>query len=161
MHELGVDPPCYVRKVDRSLIGGDENDPPNSRADRIRSEVLSIDDGVLSVFYITNAQDVIRVACALTFARAIFSEMSLLAFTPEELSSVGKDQTPDTFECHWARRNHWDLTFREEDKLRIANLLAEQNRKAKRFFRAKIKAAWDAGGHVGCRSVRDFRSHAS
>jgi len=79
--------------------------------------------------------------------------MCLLALTPEELSSVAKNQTPDTFECYWAQKNHRNLTLDEADQRRIATLLAAQNRDAKRFSKQKMKAAWDAAGAVGCKSV--------
>jgi hypothetical protein len=154
--ELGAPPPCYVRKVPRALICGDKNDPTELRMQHIRADVLSVDGGLLSVFYVSNAQDVIRAVCALNFARtagANVLEMCLLAFTPDELSNVAKVQTADTFKCHWAQRNHWNLTLTDEDQIRVAEFLAKQKRNAKRFSQNKMKAAWNAGGEVGCRSV--------
>lgn len=156
VHNLGILPPCYVHKVDRPLIGGDKNDPAEARAQRIRTEVLSVNNGAISVFYVTNPQDLIRVACALNFERTAgesVRDMCLLAFTLEELSTVHKVQTRDKFACFWAQRNHWNVTFSEKEQLQIARLLAERNRNAKKFTKPKMRAAWDAAGQAGCMSV--------
>ena len=47
VRKLGVDPPCFIRGVDRSHIGGDKNDAPELRSERIRNDVLSVDGGAL------------------------------------------------------------------------------------------------------------------
>jgi hypothetical protein len=49
--KLGVDPPCYVRKVKNVTCCGDkEKDPPELRATLFSKEVLSEDGAILSVF---------------------------------------------------------------------------------------------------------------
>jgi hypothetical protein len=155
--KLGVNPPCYVRKVDRQTHCGKKEDLPEQRALQIRSNVLSEDDGILSVFYVASARDVIRAALALNVQRtggSRIEDLCLIAFTPGELQGITRNQTPDTFECSWARRNHLDITLTASDQERIARTLAAQNRFPKKFTESKMKGGRDALLADGCRSVK-------
>jgi len=138
---LGIDPPCYVRKVDRRSHCGNEDQPPEVRAALIKKYVLSEDGGVTSVFLVNDARDVARAALALNFCRTGGSrveELCLVAFRPDELADAPMEQTADSFGCHWAQLNHWNVTLIDVDQERIANLLAIQNR----FAHSSIRKRW-------------------
>ena len=155
--KLGIDPPCYVRKGDRRSHCGNEDDPPEYRASMIKENVLSEDDGVASMFLVSNAREVARAALALNFCRTggeHVEELCLVAFSPDELADVLKEQTEDSFGCHWARRNHWNVTLTNADQERIADVLATRNRFAQRFSKKKMTEASDEARNEGCRSVR-------
>ena len=89
------------------------------------------DDGVASMFFVSDAREVARVALALNFfwtGGSRVEELCLVAFRPDELAGVPKEQTENSFGCLWARRNHWNVTLTNADQERIANLLATRNR---------------------------------
>lgn len=154
--KLGIDPPCYVRKVDRPTSCGAKEDPPERRAALIEENVLSEDGGVLSLLYVTHSTDVIRAAMALNWCRTGGTRVEglcLLAFILDELEGVAKDQTTDSFACHWARQNHWNITLAIPDRGRVANVLANRNRFPKNFTRSKMKEAYAAVRADGCRST--------
>ena len=141
-HKTRIDPPCYVRKVDRPTSCGAKEDHPERRAALIEENVLSEDGGVLSLLYVTHSTDVIRAAMALNWCRTGGTRVEglcLLAFTLDELEGVAKDQTTDSFACHWARQNHWNITLAIPDRGRVANVLANRNRFPKNFTRSKMK----------------------
>lgn len=155
-NKLGVDPPCYVRKVESPSHCGNKDDPPELRAAKIKKNVLSEDGGVTSVFYVSSAHDAARAALALNFSRTgglHVWDLSLIAMKPEELDGVAKEQTTDSLVCHWAQRNHWNVTLQDADQERIANFLATRKRLALRFTKKKMKEAFDEAGNDGCRSV--------
>ena len=154
--ELGLDAPCYVRKVDRRTYCGEKNDTPEHRASLIERNVLSKDGGVLSVFYVSSPRDLIRAAVALNFQRtggARVEDLCFLAFSPEELDGIVKDQTADSFACVWARSHHWNVIFTASDQARIAKVLSGQNRFPNKFTKSRM-SRFDAVMRAnGCRTV--------
>ena len=118
--------------------------------------MLSEDGGVLSLFHVTDSVDVMRAAIALNWHRTggtRVEDLCLLAFTPDELQGVAKDQTTDSFACHWARQNHWNITLASPERERIANVLASRNRFPKNFTRPKMRDACAEVRADGCRST--------
>jgi hypothetical protein len=154
--KLGVDPPCYVRKVKNASCCGTKEDQPEQRAQMITDAVLKEDSGITSLFYVSTYIDVARAALALNYRRAGINDVydvSLLAFTEEELVGVTKQQTDDGLPCHWAARNHWNFMFTEENFRRIAGTLGQRIRLPKSFSRNKLKDARDTLRAQGCLSV--------
>ena len=160
--KLGVDAPCYLRSVVRRSRCGDKTDSSERRAALLQENVLSEDDGILSVFFVTNSQDVIRTALALNWCRTGGSrveDLCLLAFAPDELEGISKEQTPDQFICDWAKRHHWNITLTGSDQERVASVLANRNRFPNTFTKSKMKSAHAKLFEDGCRSVRSDSSN--
>jgi hypothetical protein len=161
---LGVKPPCYVRKVKNASCCGTKDDKPQQRAQMIRDAVLSEDAGITSLFYVTSGLDVARAALALNFRRAGMKDVydvSLLAFTEDELADVSRQQTDDSHPCHWAARNHWNFMFTEDNFHRVAEALGQRVRLPKLFGRKKLKDARDTLREHGCRSVASVSESSS
>lgn len=155
--KLGVQAPCYLRKVDRRSDCGDKDDPPESRVAVIKDNVLSADDGVLSFFYVTNTNDLIRTAFAINWHRTggtRIEGLCLLAFAPDEIEGVSKKQTIDSFACHWARRHHWNVKLEPKDRERISRLIAERKRFPNNFTKPKLQAAAVRLQADGCLSIK-------
>ncbi len=154
--KLSVPPPCYVRKVDRATHCGTREDSPEKRADLISINVLSEDDGIMSVFYVASACDVTRAALALNWSRAgteRVEELCLIAFTAEELRPYRRKQTENRFACLWARENHYNVRLRPSDQIELARVLAERQRFPHKFTRSKMIQARDARRLDGCHST--------
>jgi len=148
--------------VDRRSHCGNKQHPAEQRAAMIKENVLSEDDGITSVFYVTNARDMARAALALNFFRTgglRVEELCLLALKPDELDGVPMEQTTDSFACHWARLNHWNVTLTSPDQERIAHLLANRERFPGKFTRFMMQGASDDARQDGCRSVNANSTH--
>jgi len=155
---LGVDPPCYVRKVKRATSCGKPEDPPEVRVPFVQQNVLTEDGGVLSVFYVSSGLDLIRAAVAINRERSRredhVEDQFLLALTLTELEGVEKHRTEDGFPCHWARKNHWNVTLQVADQARIANTVANRDGFPGKFTRSKMGPARELMREHGCRSVQ-------
>lgn len=155
--KLGVSAPCYVRKVDTlSCCGDPEKDTIADRTSKIVQYALSDEDTKLSFFYVASSQDVARAAMALNHRRtgtANVFDLCFIAFTEEELKGLPRVQTKDQFVCLWAQQNHWDITFSESDKQRVANSAAQQKRQVRKLTRPTMKQTQAAMLTEGCRSV--------
>jgi hypothetical protein len=154
---LGISFPCYVRKIDRPSHAGQPDDAPERRANAIRENVLSEEGGVISVFRVNSGEEVARAALAINFARFghdRLEDLTLIAFTEDDLEGVDKQQTSDTFVCGWAQRNHWNLMVSDEKvQMRVATRAVRRTNVKERFSKKKMNAASEAARANGCRSV--------
>src|SRR5260370_40382676 len=94
------------------------------------------DDGVASMFFVSDAREAARVALALNFLRTGGSrveELCLVSFRPHELRAVPKQQTEKRFICLWTRRTHWNVTLINANQERMNERLAVRHKHAHRF----------------------------
>ncbi len=144
-----IDPPCYVRKVDRSGHCKD--------AATIRDKVFCLDpdDSTLSVYLVASAMDLARVAIALNANRSSKTEpLFLLAMTTDELAEIVVRQTPGATLCTWANHLHRDLLVAAGTQVaQLAETLVGAGRKHHKFTEKAMQEALAATTHDGCHAA--------
>ena len=144
-----IDPPCYVRKVDRAGHCKD--------AATIRDKVFCLDpdESTISVYLVASATDLARVAIALNANRSSKTEpLFLLAMTAAELAKIAVRHTPGLTLCMWANHLHCDLLVADVTQVaRLADTLVAAGRKQHKFTEKAMQEALAATTHDGCRAA--------
>jgi hypothetical protein len=141
-----VQPPCYLRKVDRSGHWQD--------AAAIRDKVFCPEppDNTVSVYLVNSARDVARVAVALNANRSSKTEpIFLVAIAADELGDLPIRQTRGQTLCRWANHLHHDLIVFDAGQLGglVQRLLAAE-RKPKKFTKNAMQEALEDAFWEGC-----------
>jgi hypothetical protein len=143
-----IDPPCYVRKVDRPGHWG--------TAATIQEKVLvPDDDGTISVYEVTSAQDLARVAIALNANRSSLTERLLLgAITADELSNIVVQRTNGATLCKWANHLHHNLLATDLVKVaELARALQAAGRGLGKFTKKHMEEARESATKNFCHAV--------
>jgi hypothetical protein len=146
-----IDPPYYVRKVDRSGHCQD--------AATIQNKVFcpEADDNTISVYIVASAMDLARVAIALNANRKGGSKtetLFLLAITADELAEIDVLETNGATLCNWANHLHHDLLITDAIQTsRLAEALVRAGRKHKKFTKKAMQEALDATTNDGCHAA--------
>jgi hypothetical protein len=144
-----IDPPCYVRKVDRS---GHCKDAATIRD---KAFCLDPDDSTISVYLVASATDLARVAIALNANRSSKTEpLFLLAITAAELAKIAVRQSPGLTLCMWANHLHRNLLVPDVTQVaRLAETLVAVGRKQHKFTEKAIQEALAATTYDGCHAA--------
>lgn len=156
---FGVDPPCYLRIVDKQADCGHAEDSLADRATAIHDRLLAPGpDGKVSVWLTADGLDLSRIAAAFNSGRK-YPTSDLLIFPLETSWFQGNEavQTEGRVECFWAKRRHYDLTLTAERRTEISDSLAQLKRKAARFGAGKLRRAFQRAESDGCYSVNEKR----
>ncbi len=143
-----IDPPCYVRKVDRSGHWQDTS--------AIRDKVFCPEpDNTISVYVVNCAIDLARVAIALNANRSSKIEpIFLVAMTASELAGVVVQRTEGATLCKWANHLHHDLVVTDSSRiLSLAQTLMVVGRKPYKFTKKAMQEALDATAKDGCHAA--------
>jgi hypothetical protein len=156
---FSVDPPCYLRIVDKQADCGHAEDSPAGRATAIHDRLLAPgSDGKVSVWLTADGLDLSRIAAAFNSGRK-YPTSDLLIF-PLETSWFRDNEAVKTdgrVECLWAKHRHYDLTLTAERRAEISDSLAQLKRKATRFGGGKLRRAFERADRDHCYSVNENR----
>jgi hypothetical protein len=147
----GIEPPCYVRKVDRSGHCRD--------ATTIRDKVFcpEPDDNAVSVFAVASATDLARVAIALNANRkggSLTEPLFLIAVAPDELAGIVLRRAPGATLCKWANHLHHNLLVTAPSQVAsLAEALVRAGRKHRKFTEKAMREALEATTNDGCRAA--------
>ena len=151
---LCVDPPCFVRKVDRR--GHWMDDAATIAGNVFRAEP---DGNSLSVYLVNSATDLARVAVALNANRKSGSRtepLMLVAIMASELGGIQVVQTSGMTKCNWANHLHRDLVVTNASQVaRLADALVDAGRKLKKFTKPNMQHALEAATKDGCHATSD------
>ncbi len=146
-----IDPPCYVRKVDRPSHSQD--------ADALQKKVFCSkpDDNSISVFIVHSAMDLVRIAVALNANRGSKSKtdrLLLIAMIADELSGFVIQQTAGATRCKWANHLHHDLLITDATQTpHLTETLVRVGRKHQRFTKKDMEEALAATLQDGCHAA--------
>jgi hypothetical protein len=141
-----IEPPCYIRKVDRS---GHWADPAT-----IQDKVFRPDpnDKTISVYVAHSAIDLVRVAIALNANRSSKTEpIFLVAMTGDEVNDLMIRQATGETLCRWANHLHHDFVVADPAQTaRLVETLLAADRKPKKFTGKAMRQALDFTTSQGC-----------
>ena len=141
-----IDPPCFVRKVDRSGHWKD--------AATIQDKVFRLEpqDNTISVYLVESASDVARVAVALNANRSSKTEpIFLVAITADELANIVVCRTPGLTLCKWVNHLHHDLVVADDTSIaELSQVLIAAGRKPRKFTKSKMQVALSSSSTDGC-----------
>jgi len=150
-----IDPPCYVRKVDRAGHWAD--------AATIQDKVLCSepDDDGISVYLVSSPSDLARVAIALNANRSSLTEdLILVAIATGELAAIDASRTNGETLCKWANHLHHDLVFADAAAVsRLATTLLGAGRRPHRFKKKAMQEALDYTSNDHCYAAEPNSVH--
>ena len=144
-----IDPPCYVRKVDRSGHCKD--------AATIRDKVFCLDpdESTISVYLVASATDLARVAIALNANRSSKTEpLFLLAMTGAELAKIAVSTDAWLDLVHVGKSLAPRFAGRRRNSIGgLAETLVAAGRKQHKFTERAMQEARTATTRDGCRAA--------
>lgn len=146
-----IDPPCFVRKVDRS---GHWKDAATIQEKVFRREP---EDNTISVYLVNSASDLARVAVALNANRSSKTEpIFLVAITGDELKDIVVRRTAGMTLCKWANHLHHDLVAADNSRLaELSQTLLATSRKPRKFTKKDMQEALKRSTNDGCRAANE------
>lgn len=153
---LRVDPPCYVRKVDRPGHWGSTEDGVEERLERAVGEIFEADEtGGVSLYRVETALDLISVAVGLNSRRSSLTErLLLLAIADEEIAAVQLEKTRGDTLCDRANRRHYNAFFRDRFEVeQMLRCLIRTDRELGRISSGAMKKAIALARQDGCRAA--------
>jgi hypothetical protein len=144
-----IDPPCFVRKVDRS---GHWKDAATIQEKVFRPEP---EYNTISVYLINSASDLARVAVALNANRSSKTEpIFLVAITGDELTDIVVRRTAGMTLCKWANHLHHDLVAADNSRLsELSQTLVAAGRRPRKFTKKDMQEALDTSTNDGCHAA--------
>jgi hypothetical protein len=152
-----VDPPFFVRKVDRRTHWGS--------AEEILNNVFKVDDdNTISIWRIENSVDLERVAVALNANRvatnpagaSLHEPLHLLAIRPDDMGTIELRQVAGLTACPYANTRHFGAVIaRDSQRDTLVNSLLGAGRKPSRLTKGKMKSAVASARNAGCRAVEN------
>ena len=92
---LGIDAPCFVRKVDRPGHWGGDANTSAKRVDDIIESVFGEEWNRFSLFKLDNVSDLRRVAIGINSRRTnLIEKLFFVAFSDHELANIPLEKTP-------------------------------------------------------------------
>ena len=153
--------PVFLRKVTRAKHW---KDPCESDDATGASQVLLEDNGIVSVWFVSDDTDLRRVAIAMNEGRGSFHEtLDLLPIQRDELKKIGvtASQTPGDTNCIAAQSLHHDIRLTKSTAVKLCELLIADDRKLERCKRGEMKQAETQSIEDGCfATVPESRSCA-
>lgn len=143
-----VNPPCYVRKVDRR---GHWQDSAT-----IQEKVFCPEsDNAISVYIVKTASDLARVAIGLNANRSrITEDLFLIAITRDELAQIDIQRSAGKTLCDWANHLHRDLLIANSSQTaRLADTLLEAGRNLHKFTKTAMEEALAVATNDGCHAA--------
>lgn len=146
-----IDPPCFVRKVDRS---GHWKDAATIKEKVFRPEP---EDNSISVYLVNSASDLARVAVALNANRSSKTEpIFLVAIARDELADIVVRRTAGMTLCKWANHLHHDLVAVDNSRLaKLSQTLLAAGRKPHKFRKRDMQEALNASTKDGCHAAKE------
>lgn len=146
-----IDPPCFVRKVDRS---GHWKDAATIQEKVFRPEP---EDNTISIYLINSASDLARVAVALNANRSSKTEpIFLVAITGDELTDIVVRHTAGMTLGKWANHLHHDLVVADNSRLaELSQTLLAAGRKPRKFTKKDMHEALNTSTNDGCRAANE------
>lgn len=143
-----IEPPCFVRKVDRK---GHWND-----AETIQNKVFKPEpNNTISLFRVTAELDLLRVALALNANRSSKTEpIFLVAIKPEELAGIQVKQTQGQTLCTWANLLHHELIVTAPTQITaLVQAVLAASRTPRTFTKPTMTLAVADAIHQGCHAA--------
>ncbi len=146
-----IEPPCYVRKVDRK---SDCQDAATMQQEVFRRES---EDDTISVYVVNSATDLARVAIGLNANRLSTTQVIfLLAITADELADITVQNTTGATLCKWANHLHRDLQITDATQTtRLAEAIMSAGRTCQKFTRSAMNEALHAATNDGCHAASE------
>ena len=151
----GIDPPFYVRSVERLGHWTD--------ALGILNKVFPVDeDGTISIWRIGSNLDLIRVAVALNANRAASNpkgaswheSLHFVAIRGDDVGTIELRQTDGLTGCLHANSCHYGAVIeRESQREGLVNALLIAGEEPRRLTKGKMKKAVKASQDAGCHAV--------
>ena len=115
---LGVAPPCYVRKIDRSGHWGAPEDELGERLATVMRRVFGDEWESFSIYEVADLADLSRVAIGMNSRRGSLREkLFLLGFEKVELEQLTVVETPGDTKCAHANDCHREVRPGDRDAL--------------------------------------------
>jgi len=159
MPSLGFSAPALVRKVDRPTFWRPTKGEGAPTIEQRLGNVFPRDDnGTVSVYLVSNYQDLQRVSLAYNSTRLnLTEEIQWLPLSLAEVQAEGIEIKTDLAEtvCGFANRLHRSLIHDEEKFRRLTQRLVSEDRELRKFRRGELKSAITKGEGDGCAVTRD------
>lgn len=151
-----MSPPCYVRKVDRAGHWGTDEEDRSIRVKRIIEKVFPCENGLLSVYLVNNADDLLHVAVAFNANRSqTAEEIRFIAIGRDELPNNPVVATSGDTACLLANRLHRDVRVDNPSTLeQLVATLLERHRQPKKYSKKVMTEAKRCAEADGCHAVK-------
>ncbi len=151
-----LQPPCFIRKVERPGHWVGSENSPSDRVTKIREDVFPQgSDKSLSVYMVEDDRDLRRVAVALNANRASLTQVIVvLAIAQSEIDGFSLHSSRGRTKCTRANKLHRDLSGYDVNRLNnLIKTMLKAGRKPKRFTKPKMHTAVKESGQEGCHAI--------
>lgn len=149
---LGVDPPCYVRKVDSRGNWGAPEDEPSERLNTAMTKVFGDEWESFSIYEVADPADLSRVAVGMNSRRdSLIEKIFLLGFEKSELGHLSVVETPGDTKCAHANDCHREVRPGDPDALEaVVSTMMEDGRNVGTLTKGMMRDAVAAAETDGC-----------